>query len=86
VYVGAAGLIAAPVTGVRSRTGQAKQVPGIAKINTLGAQIDSLSCASSGNCTAGGQYTDSSGKFQAFVVSQAGGTWAHAEEVPNTNS
>jgi hypothetical protein len=31
----------------------------------------SLSCASAGTCSAGGQYTDSSGHSQAVVVSQA---------------
>jgi hypothetical protein len=29
-----------------------------------------MSCASAGNCTAGGTYTDSSGDTQVFVVSR----------------
>jgi hypothetical protein len=37
-----------------------------------------------GNCGAGGSYTDSSGHFEAFVVSQANCTWHTAVEVPGT--
>ena len=33
-----------------------------------------MSCASAGNCSAGGYYTDSSGHRQAFVVSEVNGT------------
>jgi hypothetical protein len=49
-----------------------------------GAAVDSLSCASPGNCGAGGSYTDSSGQAQAFVVAQTSGRWGTAEEVPGT--
>ena len=59
------------VSQVNGRWGTAKEVPGTATLNTGGnAQIDSVSCASAGNCSAGGDYTDSSRHFQAFVVSQ----------------
>jgi hypothetical protein len=34
------------------------------------AGVSSVSCASAGNCSAGGFYKDSSGHQQAFVVSQ----------------
>jgi hypothetical protein len=37
-----------------------------------------------GDCSAGGSYDGGSGHFQAFVVSQAGGTWGKAKEVPGT--
>ena len=43
-----------------------------------------MSCASAGNCSAGGYYTDSSGHQQAFVVSEVNGTWRNAMEVPGT--
>jgi hypothetical protein len=43
-----------------------------------------VSCASAGNCSAGGQYIDSSGNFQVFVVRQVNGTWHTATEVPGT--
>ncbi len=40
--------------------------------------------ASAGNCGAGGYYKDSSGRRQAFVVSQVNGTWGKAIEVPGS--
>jgi hypothetical protein len=43
-----------------------------------------VSCASAGNCSAGGRYTDSAGHTQSFVVSQVGGRWGTAKEVPGT--
>ena len=61
------------------------EVPGTAALNQGGgAQVSSVSCASAGNCSAGGHYPDSSGHRQAFVVSQTNGTWGTAEEVPGT--
>ena len=61
------------------------EVPGTAALNRGGsAGIASVSCASAGNCSAGGNYQDSSGHDQAFVVSQASGTWHTAIEVPGT--
>jgi hypothetical protein len=65
--------------------GTAQEVPGTALLNTGGhAAITSVSCASAGNCSAGGYYTDSSDNEQAFVVSKADGTWGIAQEVPGT--
>src|SRR5215471_9938556 len=62
--------------------GNAQEVPGTAALNTGGdANIASVSCASAGNCSAAGDYADSSGQ-QVFVVSQTGGTWRTAIEVP----
>jgi hypothetical protein len=61
------------VTETNGRWGTAAEVPGTAALNTGGsAELDSLSCAPAGNCSAGGSYTDSSGQLQAFVVSQTG--------------
>jgi hypothetical protein len=63
--------------------GTAQEVPGIAALNRGGdAHFWALSCASAGSCAAGGYY--SSGGLQAFVVSEAHGTWGWAEEVPGT--
>jgi hypothetical protein len=60
-------------------------VPGTAALNQGGnAQLNSVSCASAGNCSAGGYYSDSSSAFQAFVVSDVSGTWHTAIEVPGT--
>jgi hypothetical protein len=73
------------VSQVNGRWGTAKEVPGIATLNTGGfADIYSVSCASAGNCSAGGFYIDSSGHNQAFVVSQVNGRWGTAKEVPGT--
>jgi hypothetical protein len=73
---------------VRGTWEKVKAVPGTAALNTGGAgAITSVSCASSGNCSAGGYYADGrpgSGHPQAFVVSQVHGTWDHAKEVPGT--
>jgi D-alanine-D-alanine ligase-like ATP-grasp enzyme len=62
--------------------GAAKEVPGTAALNQGGgAQINSVSCTSAGNCSAGGFYRDSSSHSQAFVVNQTNGTWGAAKEV-----
>ena len=51
--------------------GTAQEVPGTEALNQGGnAQIASVSCAAAGNCSAGGDYTDSSGHGQVFVDSQ----------------
>jgi hypothetical protein len=61
------------------------KVPGTAALNQGGnAGISSVSCASAGNCSAGGLYKDSSGHHQALVVSQVNGTWHTAIEVPGS--
>jgi hypothetical protein len=63
----------------------ARQVPGTAALNQGGpAQVYSVSCASAGNCAAGGFYTDSSVHHQAFLASEVNGTWHPAREVPGT--
>ncbi len=37
-----------------------------------------ISCRSVGNCSAGGQYRDSAGNYQGFLVNQRSGTWQSA--------
>src|SRR5215471_21201560 len=65
--------------------GTAKAVPGITALNQGGyAAVVQVSCASAGNCGAGGSYVDGSGNDQAFVVSETNGTWGTAKEVPGT--
>jgi hypothetical protein len=68
----------------RGTWGIAEQVPGTAALNvgTPGAAINSVSCGAVGDCSAGGYYSDTSNLDQAFVVSETGGTWGTAEEVP----
>src|SRR6266851_3677676 len=65
--------------------GTAEEAPGTAALNQGGdAGITSVSCGSAGNCSAGGDYLDSSLREQVFVVSQVNGTWGTAIEVPGT--
>ena len=66
---------AAQAAGARALSGSAwgtaREVPGTAALNQGGfAGVLSMSCARAGTCGAGGDYTDSSRHFQAFVVSQ----------------
>ena len=67
--------------------GQAIEVPDLRALNTHGdARVSSVSCASAGNCAAGGnysgdpQYNDSYGK--GYVVSEKNGVWGQAIHVP----
>jgi D-alanine-D-alanine ligase-like ATP-grasp enzyme len=72
------------VSEVKGRWGKAEEVPGTAALNADGgAWISSVSCASAGDCGAGGYY-DASAGGQAFVVSEVKGRWGKAEEVPGT--
>jgi hypothetical protein len=73
------------VNEVNGVWGNAIQVPGSAALNTgTDAGVISMSCSSAGNCSAGGNYTDSSSHAQAFVTEEVNGTWADAIEVPGT--
>ena len=73
------------VSEVNGRWGDAIEVPGTAALNKGGlAQVLSVSCASAGDCAAGGSYADSPEHFQAFVVSEVRGRWGDAVEVPGT--
>ena len=67
--------------------GTAVEVPGTAALNSGGnAVVNSVSCATAGNCTAGGTYIDGSGSSQAFVANETNGSWSKAIEVPGTAS
>lgn len=67
------------------RWGTAIEVPGTAALNKGdSAQVTSVSCASAGNCSAGGFYHNGSGYARAFVVGEVNGTWGTAIEVPGT--
>jgi hypothetical protein len=68
---------------VKGKWGKVEEVPGTAAFS--GAEVASVSCASAGNCGAGGWYLGASG-YQAFVVSEVKGKWGKAQEVPGTAS
>src|SRR6266487_4207865 len=62
---------------------RAIEVPGLGALNKgRFAMVLSVSCASAGNCVAGGVYRDRRGHQQGFVVSQRRGRWGTAIEVP----
>jgi hypothetical protein len=75
--------VASQVHGV---WGKAMEVPGMAALNQgyEYTSILSVSCASAGNCSAGGDYTDSSNDERAFVVNEMHGIWCKGKaiEVP----
>jgi len=50
------------------------------------AAVNSVSCSSPGNCSAGGYYSNGSTRDQAFVVNEVNGTWGNALEVPGSQS
>ncbi|HYK32914.1 MAG TPA: hypothetical protein VEV63_13180 [Streptosporangiaceae bacterium] len=65
----------------------AAAVPGIAALNKGGdARVLSVSCATAGNCAAGGMYLDASGHYQAFVVTEKNGRWAKGIIAPGTGT
>jgi len=76
---------AAPRAAIAVTWGAAQEMPGSAALNQGGdAQVNSVSCSSPGNCSAGGFYTDSTGGDQAFAASEVKGTWRAPIEVPGT--
>ncbi len=50
-----------------------------------GAEVTSVSCASAGNCAAGGQY-DYGGYNAAFLVNEKNGAWGKLIYVPGLNA
>src|SRR5215472_9564128 len=67
--------------------GKPIEVPGTAALNHQNAEVDSLSCASPGNCSASGDYRQGhTFNLEPFVVSERNGTWGKAIEVPDIES
>jgi hypothetical protein len=66
----------------RGRWGTVIEVPGLGALNKVDAGVYSVSCASAGNCAAGGTYADRRGHPQGFVASQRHGRWGTAAGVP----
>jgi hypothetical protein len=65
--------------------GPAVQVPGSAALDKGGfAQLNSVSCPTAGNCSAGGSYAASSTSMQPMLVTGKNGTWGTAIEVPGS--
>ena len=53
-------------------------------LNAPQAWVTSVSCASAGNCAAGGSYEDGHGHSLVFVASERNGQWGTAIEIPGT--
>jgi hypothetical protein len=72
--------------------GNAMEVPGLAALNVgmpgenADSVVDSVSCASPGNCAAGGTYTNSKDHRQAWIADETNGVWKDAVEVPGVTS
>ncbi len=74
------------VSETKGAWGKAIEVPGSGRLNVAGdASVESVSCASPGNCWAGGFYSlplsPVAGSAQPFVVSERNGTWGKAIKV-----
>jgi hypothetical protein len=78
------------VSQVRGRWGQARPLPGFGALDLGLAGLASVSCASPGNCAAGGfdspPRTNGGGccQRQGFVASQINGVWGKPHQVPGT--
>jgi hypothetical protein len=66
--------------------GTAHSVPCVSGMADADTSVTSMSCASPGNCAAGGAYAGRSATLaqQAFIVNETHGIWGKAEEVPGT--
>jgi hypothetical protein len=72
---------AGPAVPAASLWGRAVVVPGLEVLNRGQlAQVSSVSCASAGNCAAGGFYRDHG--QEGFVVSERNGRWGQAIQIP----
>ena len=69
------GRVSATVTWESPRA--AEFAAGVQPASTV-AVFNSVSCASDGNCTAVGQFFNSSGGYEAFTVTQTAGVWGQA--------
>src|SRR5215472_5719145 len=83
----AAGARAAGLAVPGSTWGRAFEVPWSGALNSaVQAEVSSVSCASAGNCAAGGHYEDDAGRRQGFVASERNGRWGRAIEVPGSGA
>src|SRR6185437_3251630 len=78
------------VSEVNGTWGNALEIPGIAALGggTDAASASAVSCATAGNCAAGGVYDDSNPTPAAhvFVAVQAGGAWGNAQQLTGTGT
>jgi hypothetical protein len=75
------------ITEKKGTWGSAREVAGTLNKSGGHAQVNSVSCASAGNCVAAGQYfkfVSPVASTQAFDVTEKNGSWSAAQEVPGT--
>jgi hypothetical protein len=76
-----------PAVAAHSGWGSAKKVPHLGTLNVgRDAAVTAMACTSSGNCVAGGFYTDSHNQVQSWLAVQRKSTWGNAFEVPGTGA
>lgn len=62
------------------------EAPGLTNLNPgESSSIRSISCASQGECSAGGQYQFANNDTLPFVVDESNGNWGEAEPIPGLN-
>ena len=72
-------------TMANGKWGPAVELPGSATLNKGGfAQLNSVSCPTAGNCSAGGLYMASSTITDPLVATEKNGTWGTAIELPGS--
>jgi hypothetical protein len=64
--------------------GLPQPVPGLQALHEVQGTVNSISCASPGNCAALGSYEDNAKKSQAFVADEHDGGWGQAQQIPGT--
>src|SRR5436190_5032624 len=62
------------------------ELPATGDLNFGDANVSSVSCATAGNCAAGGSYVNRHAHRQALVGDEVDGSWSTAIKVPGTSS
>ena len=74
--------VASSVNGI---LGTYTEIPGLRLANSGGnSSVNSVSCTSSGNCVATGNYSDSTSR--AFVAVQSNGVWSNYSNIPGISN
>jgi len=61
-------------------------LPGLSALHASSAGLTVLTCAATGYCLAGGEYTDQHHRNQSLMIAEAKGIWMPATAVPRTVS
>ena len=70
------------ITETNGVWGSLEAVPGASALSRQNiAVVESLSCGAPGDCTAVGEYTDTAGGSQAFVINEVAGVWGSASQL-----